>query len=99
MANETKHTPGPWEAHNGEVTTRQINGRSYRRIAAIQDYGVGCLPEVDKANARLIAAAPDLLDAAEGVVGDLERFVSHRGPGPDQRLALLRAAIAKAKGA
>lgn len=59
----SKHTPGPWEAHNGEVTTRQENGRSYRRIAAVQDYGIGSLVEVDEANARLIAAAPDLLEA------------------------------------
>ena len=61
------HTKGPWEAHNGEVTTAQISGRSYRRIAAVQDYGMGAAPEVDEANARLIAAAPDLLAACQRV--------------------------------
>lgn len=59
------HTKGPWEAHSGEVTTQQIAGRSYRRIAVIQDYGVGSLKEIDEANAQLIAAAPDLLEALE----------------------------------
>ncbi len=61
----TKHTPGPWEARNGEVTTQQDNGRSYRRIAAVQDYGMGSLPEVDSANAQLIASAPELLDLVD----------------------------------
>jgi hypothetical protein len=63
------HTKGPWEARNGEVTTQQIDGRSYRRIAAVQDYGLGSLPEVDEANARLIAAAPDLLAALRDAMG------------------------------
>lgn len=62
------HTKGPWEAHNGEVTTRQAAGRSYRRIAAVQDYGLGSQPEVDEANARLIAAAPRLLAALEEII-------------------------------
>ena len=61
----SKHTPGPWEAHNGEVTTPRENGRSYRRIAAVQDYGLGSLKEVDEANARLMAAAPDMLACIE----------------------------------
>lgn len=62
----SKHTPGPWEHHTtGEVTTKQEDGRSYRRIAVVQDYGIGSLPEVDEANARLIAAAPDMLTCIE----------------------------------
>ena len=59
----TKHTPGPWEDNNGEVTTQRVDGRSFRRIAVVQDYGLGSLPEVDTANAKLIAAAPELLAA------------------------------------
>ena len=53
----TQHTKTPWESHNGEITTRQENGRSYRRIAAVQDYGLGSLPEVDEANAEFIVRA------------------------------------------
>lgn len=88
------HTKGPWEAHNGEVTTQQVGGRSYRRIAAVQDYGMGCLPEVDEANAKLIAAAPDMLYALERTLISLE----HHAPsywGSD--IARIRAAIAKVK--
>jgi len=50
------------------------------------------------ANARLIAAAPELLEALEAVIPDLEHYVATHGPGPDKRLAIARAAIAKAKG-
>ena len=47
---------------------------------------------------RLIAAAPELLEALEAVLPDLEHYVATHGPGPDKRLALAREAIAKAKG-
>ena len=50
------------------------------------------------ANARLIAAAPELLEALEAVLPDLEHYVATHGPGPDKRLAAARAAIAKARG-
>lgn len=51
-----------------------------------------------KANAHLIAAAPELLGALKDVVGDLKLFVSRQGPGPNKRLAACLAAIAKAEG-
>jgi len=69
----SKHTPGPWEAQNGEVTTPRENGRSYRRIAAVQDYGAGSLKEVDDANARLMAAAPDMLKVLIQLTTEWER--------------------------
>ena len=50
------------------------------------------------ANARLIASAPELLEALEAILPDLEHYVATHGPGPDKRLAAARAAIAKAKG-
>jgi hypothetical protein len=88
------HTKGPWEFYNGEVTTKQEQGRSYRRIAAVQDYGLGSDPEVDEANARLIAAAPDLLAAMTLI---LDRLAT--SPMQDDELAAtIRAAIKKAKG-
>lgn len=60
-----RHTPGPWEAHGTEVTTPRIEGRSYRRIAVTQDYGLDRKNEYNEANARLIAAAPDMLACIE----------------------------------
>lgn len=49
-----------------------------------------------EANARLIAAAPDLLKALIDVIPDLERFVSKQGPGPDKRLERAKTALNKA---
>jgi hypothetical protein len=53
----TKHTPGPWTRHEGEVRAKAFGliSRSY--------YGA---PDGEgAANLRLIAAAPDLLGAVE----------------------------------
>jgi hypothetical protein len=69
--NETKHTPGPWEVievnlHDGPCKhALYVNGTGdyqFDEIAAVMmDYADNS-PE---ANARLIAAAPDLLSACE----------------------------------
>ena len=90
----TGHTAGPWEAYNGEVTTTQVSGRSYRRIASVQDYGMGSCKNVDEANARLIAAAPLLLDVLQQTL----RSLSVLSPAThDGRLGgKIRAAIHKA---
>ena len=86
------HTKGPWEAHNGEVTTQQIDGRSFRRIAAVQDYGMGSQREVDEDNARLIAAAPELLEALRQFVDEFDGCYAEGEPA----MVKARAAIAKA---
>ena len=65
---QTQHTPGPWEA-----THRIRDSKSWvvysvaiadNEICAVFHDGTEELPE---ANARLIAAAPDLLLALEGL--------------------------------
>jgi hypothetical protein len=66
----TKHTPGPW-LNYGRVST---TGLLYSAVAAktliakvySESYGD---QEQERANARLIAAAPDLLDALIELVG------------------------------
>ena len=53
-----KHTPGPWElAVSFPIPTVKGNGESIARIMWISVY-----PEQQAANARLIAAAPELLE-------------------------------------
>ena len=79
----SKHTPGPW--HVG-----------YRRVYAATDETIARRDGIDNpANARLIAAAPDLLAAAEGVATERTdtQFTVSR-----EAIATLRAAIRKAKG-
>ena len=87
MSSPRQHTPGPWTVDN-----QYIHGPDGIRFLAVAGDGAG------QSNARLIAAAPELLDALEAVLPDLEHYVATHGPGPDKRLALARAAIAKASG-
>lgn len=64
-----KHTPGPWTVHSCEVHPHhEIIAECGRRIATQNDYHDG----QDKANARLIAAAPELLDALKEARSMLE---------------------------
>lgn len=55
-----------------------------------------------EANAALISAAPDMLEALEAAVADLEQTLRWRGEGwecsEDKLLGKARAAIAKARG-
>ncbi len=86
-----KHTPGPWIADGYNVRVR--NGRyvAYTGPSHTPDseYPKQCSEE-DKANARLIAASPELLEA-------LEKAVSRQGFSNDDLISA-RAIIAKAKG-
>lgn len=66
------HTPGPWYIHSSNseewschILSRHAPKWPYDTIASIREmYGENCtVPGAHNANARLIAAAPDLLDA------------------------------------
>ena len=65
-----KHTPGPWEAGRSDMATI-VDGVSSKWIYAGENYvavASGLASEdwgVVMANARLIAAAPELLEALE----------------------------------
>ena len=66
-----KHTPGPWEIHKdlGEPVPQYIYGADTTYVCAIKR--VGRQPnspdviDTFNANARLIAAAPDMLEACK----------------------------------
>ncbi len=111
------HTPGPWRV--GTYGTTVMTGRPLVQandtICSLYTpihSGVGLLvlqPDVRieqfDANARLIAAAPDLLQAAKCALADLEGLIADADIDPtgDEPAALtireLKAAIAKAEGA
>ena len=94
----SKHTPGPWKAKKWvgtdpyddpdrpfvEVGNVHWSPKNWKPAAAIGQ----------TANARLIAAAPELLEALENLLK------VHEGEGGTQHNAadIARAAIAKAKG-
>lgn len=86
------HTPAPWGlVQDGDVYVRLSNDNVIRCMDERSDVATG----EDYANARLIAAAPDLLAALQLV----NRIWSHdqtANLAPDSPVAIVRAAIAKA---
>ena len=91
---ELKHTPAPWEACNvGDYSDydglcRVILGDDLRIAVVLGDH------DESEANARLIAAAPDLLAALEAT----RIVLAEHEPHPLPVLAQVLAAIARAKG-
>ena len=88
-----QHTPGPWriERQNPSPTTGvwMIAGEKPGYLAEVRDCGSGDV----EANARLIAAAPDLLDALEELANGYKGNRWDVGLVP--RIKKARAAIAK----
>lgn len=96
---EHKHTPGPWEvdgedilANSGDTTVAMTFWTNQR-----------CPDDECRANARLIAAAPELLAACEELlklVDDLEGMAAMplTPECTSKEVAKAKAAIAKAKG-
>ena len=100
---EAKHTPGPWRwsdfprASDGGYTWSLIGQGGYGILSCD---GEGNSPQGigDYDNARLIAAAPELLEAAQRAA---DRFGLWEAPTAGMQDALdgLKAAITKATGA
>jgi hypothetical protein len=73
-----KHTPGPWKTVGAGVDASMVsstlkNGRRVSfRVACCKDGDI----ETIMANARLIAAAPQLLDFAKNVAGLDDRLLT-----------------------
>lgn len=97
------HTPGPWvvaddvvfqvRADDNKMLVAEVRGWGYLTgsggLALLSDDA----ERVQKANAQLIAAAPDLLEAAE-------RLIEHYSNDlPDHLVEEFNTAIAKARGA
>jgi hypothetical protein len=90
------HTPGPWSWDYIESASKDLwvyNAEEW--IAAIvaepsmEHVLVGC----PRANARLIAAAPELLEALQDLLAKVEQYYMHAS-----ECDAARAAIAKATG-
>lgn len=105
---EKKHTPGPWEIKDGRYIDSPsgwiADVLSYPAYRAATDND----SEEQKANARLIAAAPDLLEALKACELAMDTAALHglpqelpptyRDSWADAHIAA-RAAIAKAESA
>ena len=96
-----KHTPGPWLRDDRSGLDCDVRAASGRKVALCwglasnnaTNYRADYRAECD-ANAHLIAAAPELLEALQEMVSLVEVVIPFDGP--QQRKA--RAAIAKATG-
>ena len=104
---DAKHTPGPWTAQRAPKPTRHwvVNIPGDHPLVVGRTGGPDDIHERDGANARLMAAAPDLLAACEA---SLDAHHNAHDTGLAVRYpvrecehpicATLRAAIAKARG-
>jgi len=94
----SKHTPGPWERSNNSVVSRKASCVVVRLPAQTDRVGDEPTEQIERwdADARLIAAAPELLAALEATVSLLEKL----GHASDNSLTVsaARTAIAKARG-
>jgi len=81
---EMKHTPGPWHPAHDQVVTD--NDSLICSLSGLRG------PGYTQANARLIAAAPELLEALRGLLNALPSATTHPA------ISAARAAIAKATG-
>jgi hypothetical protein len=98
MTTTKKHTAGPWRVFdafdNLEIVTDRLAAEDTRLIVRFKG------PPNAKANARLMTAAPDLLDALETLV-ERDRSEAAESGFTDDEMSWLedaRRAIAKAKG-
>lgn len=90
-----QHTPGPWIVKNGDVHAEQ-----YGLLAAVRYLGNSQSQKNEREfNARLIASAPDLLEALKTTLAMLELLNAPGTNDPiEARVYQARAAIAKATG-
>lgn len=99
----SKHTPGPWEidwyiCREGEKELWRVP-RSIGPAYTDHNHWAGSYITADKADAHLIAAAPDLLEALKSLV-KVTSWICENSYGDDMDAAFqqARAAIAKAEG-
>jgi hypothetical protein len=90
-------TPGPWEVsdahglcvHRGEIGVADLDSNGFSKKPS---------NKASRANALLIAAAPELLAALKDAVDGLEYLKREYGTGFQNRIDAANAAIKKARG-
>ncbi|WP_369952120.1 hypothetical protein [Ralstonia syzygii] len=98
-----KHTPGPWE-WDGNVWSYDSDNEAPWLVQSGSDHRVfvlmGSIRCNEEADARLIAAEPELLEALQEAISLIESIDGRDNScDPKSDLSDLKAAIAKATGA
>ena len=92
--NETKFTPGPWlfSSYRSGNSVIVIDGKEF-------DVATVNYPNRD-ANAHLIAAAPELYEALDGLLADITEYqeINNLGGQNNHWQVKAKAALAKARG-
>lgn len=104
MNQNTKHTPGPWKASAYSHVMGCLIDTENERIAAV--IPVDKAGDKTKANAALIAAAPELLEALQCIADNEEQYCEcapeygwyGEGHATQCPCGIAQAAIAKAEG-
>lgn len=91
---KTKHTPGPWNYSKGYGWGFNVSAGKFTQVVKPDERG----PIGKEEDARLIAAAPDLLVAVQGLLNLFEQH-EKRGHTISPVGDFARAAVAKATGA
>ena len=81
----TPHTPGPWNYAEDELRPGRFSIYHNGPIAYCGDANPSCTGD-GEANARLIAAAPALLDACKAALGFIESLPYEPSNSPSTRL-------------
>ena len=96
-----KYTPGPWWVDESHINGSINAGKRHVAMANFyncHDEEVRVTRDQQKANAQLISAAPDLLEALKKAVDALERADDSGMPGLRKIIFEADAAIGKAEG-
>lgn len=102
ISTNTEHTPGPWnvqpyQADQGESIAICAGSHIIALIPPEEEAREGEWSKEDKSNARLIAAAPEMLEALAEILRNVSPW--ERADTMAGRLGgIARAAIAKAEG-
>lgn len=95
------HSPAPWDHSYGSNVIRAADGKILVHEVGPYSRGGGAPHDERDANARLIAAAPDLLDTAQTMLAMYDKCIGvvwARSDKADAAADALRAAITKATG-
>lgn len=95
---DQRHTPGPWEARIGDTHT--VIGAWGDSICGMQRNTCSRAHAEQDANARLIAAAPELLEAcklSEAVLAEHEQYDGSEPSRESEAAQACRAALATAE--
>ena len=90
----SKHTPGPWTVHHSMRDCVTFEGKNGTENLFMQNLG-GYFACQNKYDARLIAAAPELLEALKGMA---DHFWLASNEVELEVLKMAKMAIAKAEG-